>query len=139
MISHIIYAFTSPSAFRVKTNSMAAADVDMPLAESSLATSRRQHLGQTFEAYRAELDDDVKYFFDSGKLWANGWTARVECIARKTHHPLAINHPAIQETHLPPPPRGQCPARPAPQKPRRGREKGERNCRSVQEYQARIE
>ncbi|KGB75778.1 hypothetical protein CNBG_1616 [Cryptococcus deuterogattii R265] len=37
---------------------MAAADIDMPLAESSLATSRRQHLGQTFEAYRAELDDD---------------------------------------------------------------------------------
>lgn len=59
MISHIIYAFTSPSAFRVKTNSMAAADIDMPLAESSLATSRRQHLGQTFEAYRAELDDDA--------------------------------------------------------------------------------
>lgn len=41
---------------------MAAADVEMPLAESSssLATlSRRQHLGQTFEAYRAELDDEV--------------------------------------------------------------------------------
>lgn len=38
---------------------MAAADIDMPLAESSLATSRRQHLGQTFEAYRAELDDDA--------------------------------------------------------------------------------
>ncbi|EAL20102.1 hypothetical protein CNBF4280 [Cryptococcus deneoformans B-3501A] len=40
---------------------MAAADVEMPLAESSssLATlSRRQHLGQTFEAYRAELDDE---------------------------------------------------------------------------------
>ncbi|OWZ63963.1 hypothetical protein AYX14_06594 [Cryptococcus neoformans] len=39
---------------------MAAADVEMPVAESSsLATlSRRQHLGQTFEAYRAELDDE---------------------------------------------------------------------------------
>nr|KIR86239.1 hypothetical protein I308_03183 [Cryptococcus tetragattii IND107] len=35
-----------------------AADVDMPLAGSSLAPSRRQHLGQTFDAYRAELDDD---------------------------------------------------------------------------------
>ncbi|OXB36186.1 hypothetical protein J007_04088 [Cryptococcus neoformans] len=39
---------------------MAAADVEMPVAESSsLATlSRRQHLGQTFEAYQAELDDE---------------------------------------------------------------------------------
>lgn len=41
---------------------MAAADVEMPVAESSsLATlSRRQHLGQTFEAYQAELDDEVR-------------------------------------------------------------------------------
>lgn len=129
------YSASFPPFEPFQATSIMAADVDMPLAEPSPATSRRQHLGQTFEAYRAELDDDASICPDL-ETCADRWL--LERIAGKTHHPLAINHPAVQETHLPPPPRGQCPARPAPEKPHRGRGKGEGNCRSVQQYQARV-
>jgi hypothetical protein len=84
-----------------KGNNIRLKMADVMMAESSSASlSRRQHLANTFEAYRAGLDADVSSpVFPVIESWQQ------EREKRKIDHYLPINHPTIQKTYLPLPPR----------------------------------
>jgi len=66
------------------------------MAESSSASlSRRQHLANTFEAYRAGLDADVSTWTPPLiPSWLQEWEKR------KVNHYFPIDHATIQKTHL---------------------------------------